>query len=303
MKDTLSTLMTESRNERTRNIDNLSTREILLLMNEEDHSVPVAISYILPQIEISIEIIFEALKKGGRLIYIGAGTSGRLGVLDAVECPPTFRTDPEVIKGIIAGGYDAIFQAVEGAEDDADRGAGDLKKEQITSNDVVVGIAASGRTPYVLGAINYANSCGANTVGLTCNHNSELSYLCDVSLDVPVGPEVIAGSTRLKAASAHKMILNMLTTVSMVKLGKVYENLMVDMNVSNEKLKGRAINIIKTLTNAAHEESVFILEETDYDVKKGLVMILGKVTRSQAERLLEKTDGKVRAAIELSKYE
>ncbi|KYG35097.1 N-acetylmuramic acid 6-phosphate etherase [Alkalihalobacillus trypoxylicola] len=294
----LSALMTEKRNERTVNIDQLSTLEIIQLMNKEDQGVALAVQNCLPEIEKATNEIYQALKIGGRLFYLGAGTSGRLGVIDASECPPTFRTDPELVQGIMAGGTKAIITAVEGVEDNPFEGKNDLVKADFQKGDVLVGIAASGRTPYVYGGIEYANSLGATTIALTANQNSELGNIAQIAIEVIVGPEVLTGSTRLKAATAHKMVLNMLTTTTMIKLGKVYENLMVDLNASNVKLKERAKNIVMNVTGASEEVAEVSLQQANNDVKAAIVMVKGNVNFEQALLLLQQSEGFVRKAIE-----
>lgn len=297
----LSILTTEQINDRTKIIDQLSTNEIIKLINEEDKTVALAVEKILPEISDSIDSVYEALKNGGRLFYVGAGTSGRLGVLDASECPPTFRTPPELVQAIIAGGNGAMFLAVEGAEDDAAMGADALKAAEFSSQDVVVGIAASGRTPYVLGALKYANTLGATTIALSCNKNAEISCIADHKMEVIVGPEILTGSTRLKAATAHKMILNMITTTTMIKLGKVYQNLMVDLNASNNKLIVRARNIVMEITKVSYERAEEILSITNWEVKPAIVMIEAGISLEEAKRYIEEADGSVRKAIRLGK--
>ncbi len=294
-------LTTEQVNDKTKIIDQLTTKEIVGLMNEEDKTVALAVEKILPDITTSIDCIYEALKKGGRLFYVGAGTSGRLGVLDASECPPTFRTPPELVHGIIAGGKGAMFLAVEGAEDNEVQGATDLKTADFCKEDVVVGIAASGRTPYVIGSLKYARSIGAKTIALSCNKNAEISKVADHRMEVVVGPEILTGSTRLKSATAHKMILNMLTTTTMIKLGKVYQNLMVDLNASNEKLMERARNIIMQITDVSYEEAHSTLQKTNWEVKPAIVMIESSVDFEQAKSCIEQAEGSVRKAIEYGK--
>ncbi|MDF2612131.1 MAG: glucokinase regulatory-like protein, partial [Lachnospiraceae bacterium] len=244
----LSSIKTEQKNKRTENIDMLDTPQILRLMNEEDKKVAFAVEKELDNIEKAVDIIYEKLTKGGRLIYCGCGTSGRLGIMDAVECPPTFGTDPELIQAIIAGGIKAIVKAVEGAEDDYNMGKEDLNAIQFTKQDVLVGIAASGRTPYVIGAVKYAKSIGAKTISITCNPGSELNSLTEVSIAPQTGAEVITGSTRLKSGTAQKLVLNMLSTSVMIKLGKVYGNLMVDLKATNEKLVERTVSIVTSVT-------------------------------------------------------
>ncbi|HLR01765.1 MAG TPA: N-acetylmuramic acid 6-phosphate etherase [Virgibacillus sp.] len=297
----LSTLATEMRNENSMNIDTMSTKDVLATINNEDLRVAEKVRDVLPDIEKAVEAVYHALAKGGKLFYVGAGTSGRLGILDAVECPPTFSTPPDLVQGVIAGGSDAIYTAVEGAEDDEAEGARDLKARDMSERDVVVGIAASGRTPYVLGALKYAQGLGATAISLSSNINTEISQHADVQIEVETGPEVLTGSTRMKAASAHKMILNMITTSSMIKIGKVYENLMVDVKVSNKKLKERAKNIIATVTQASYKEISDTLEKTDNQVKPAIVMLMGGVSHQDAERYIEAADGYVRKAVELAK--
>lgn len=297
----LSVLDTEKRNKLTENIDQLSTGEILAIINQEDQLVAQAVKDCLAEIEIATEFIYQSLKTGGRLFYLGAGTSGRLGVLDASECPPTFRTDPDLIRGIMAGGEQAITTAVEGVEDDANAGVIDLKQAQFSKKDVIVGIAASGRTPYVIGALTYAKSLGAKTIALSANADSEIGLIADCKIEVVVGPEVLTGSTRLKAATAHKMVLNMLSTTAMIKLGKVYENLMVDVNASNYKLKKRAKHIVMQVTGASDANAELTLQNADHNVKVAIVMLEGKVTQKEAIRLLDEAGGFVRQAIKLAK--
>lgn len=301
MMKNLSTLATEMRNENSMNIDTMSTKDVLATINNEDLRVAEKVRDVLPDIEKAVEAVYHALAKGGKLFYVGAGTSGRLGILDAVECPPTFSTPPDLVQGVIAGGSDAIYTAVEGAEDDEAEGARDLKARDMSEQDVVVGIAASGRTPYVLGALKYAQGLGATAISLSSNINTEISQHADVQIEVETGPEVLTGSTRMKAASAHKMILNMITTSSMIKIGKVYENLMVDVKVSNKKLKERAKNIIATVTQASYKEISDTLEKTDNQVKPAIVMLMGGVSHQDAERYIEAADGYVRKAVELAK--
>ncbi|ALC91435.1 N-acetylmuramic acid-6-phosphate etherase [Bacillus sp. FJAT-18017] len=301
MNVNLTGLTTEQRNERSRNIDQLSTHEIINLMNKEDSSVAEAIQEVLPQIEAAIEVIYHTLKNNGRLFYVGAGTSGRLGVLDAAECPPTFCTPPELVQAIIAGGESAMFTAVEGAEDYPEEGAKDLENRGFNKNDVVVGIAASGRTPYVIGALQYARKIGSATVSLACNQNAEISKYADHQIEVVVGPEILSGSTRLKAATAQKMILNMLSTTTMIKLGKIYDNLMVDLNASNLKLVERAKQIVMEITGASYEQAEKSLKETNQKVKPAIVMLMGGVPVEKANEVIELANGFTRKAIELAK--
>lgn len=301
MNVNLTALTTEQRNQRSRNIDQLSTHEIINLMNNEDSTVTEAIQAALPQIEGAIDAIYHSLKNNGRLFYIGAGTSGRLGVLDAAECPPTFCTPPELVQAIIAGGETAMFTAVEGAEDDLEGGAKDLESRGFTESDVVVGIAASGRTPYVIGALKYARSLGAVTVALACNQNAEISKYADHKIEVVVGPEILSGSTRLKAATAQKMVLNMLTTTTMIKLGKVYDNLMVDLHASNIKLVERAKRIVMDIAGVTYEQAEEALSQTNQKVKPAIVMLAAGVSVEKANEAIWKADGFTRQAIKLAK--
>lgn len=296
----LSALVTEMRNEHSMAIDNMSTGEILSVINNEDFKVAQAVQQVLPQVEQAVEKIYHSLKNGGRLFYVGAGTSGRLGILDAVECPPTYSTPPDLVQGVMAGGMKAIEKAVEGAEDSEELGAHDLEERGLTEIDVVVGIAASGRTPFVAGALKYAQKIGAATISLTSNANAIISQFADVNIEVVTGPEVITGSTRMKAATAHKLILNMLTTTTMIKIGKVYENLMVDVKVSNHKLKERAINIVSTITNVSYEKAKETLEQSNNEVKPAIVMIKAKVTLEEAKNVIDQANGFVRKAIEIA---
>lgn len=298
MAENLELLTTESRNEQSMQIDTANPIDILRIMNEQDQLVALAVKEVLPDIEAAVQFVFESFKNGGRLIYLGAGTSGRLGVLDAVECPPTFSTNPEMVQGIIAGGERAFLKAVEGAEDQPDLGVSDLKDLGLTKHDTVIGIAASGRTPYVIGALRYARSIGAKTVALSCNKNAAISQEADQSIEVIVGPEVLTGSTRLKAGTAHKMILNMISTSSMILLGKAYENLMVDVHVSNQKLKERAIGIIRKITGVSYQQALETLEASDLQVKTAIVMIQTNTNKAEAEQLLAEANGYVKKAIQ-----
>ncbi len=287
----LSNIATEQRNERTMHIDELNTLEMVQLINSEDKLVADAVEKVLPQVAEAIDYAAERLKVGGRLIYIGCGTSGRLGILDAVECPPTFSTDPSMVVGIIAGGEKAIFSAVEGAEDSFELGAKDLEDKKISDRDLVVGLAASGRTPYVIGAMKYARSVGCKVVGITCCPGSEIDELADIKIAPQPGPEVITGSTRLKSGTAEKMILNMISTGTMIKLGKVYGNLMVDVKPSNEKLVSRCETIVQRATGVSAKEAATILEKCDYRPKVAIVMIKKNVDATNAQDLLAKSGG------------
>ena len=294
---TLSTLITEQRNPNSMNVDSLSALEIVQLMNEEDKQVPLAIEKCLPQIAQAVECIVAAFQQGGRLVYIGAGTSGRLGVLDASECPPTFGVSPEMVKGIIAGGERALRHPIEGAEDSKTQAVVDLQTIQFSSKDVLVGIAASGRTPYVIGALGYAKSLGSVTVSIASNPNSAMANIVDIAIDTVVGPEVLTGSSRLKSGTAQKLVLNMLTTASMILMGKCYQNLMVDVQASNEKLKARAIRIVMQATDCDKALAEETLKQADQNAKLAIMMILSGLGRAQAEALLEKHQGKLQLAL------
>jgi N-acetylmuramic acid 6-phosphate etherase len=298
IEENLELLTTESRNNETMQIDTASPIDILRTMNDQDQLVALAVKEVLPDIEAAVQFVFESFKRRGRLIYLGAGTSGRLGVLDAVECPPTFSTEPEMVVGLMAGGEGAFLKAVEGAEDDMELGVNDLKDLNLTENDTVIGIAASGRTPYVIGALRYARSIGAKTVALSCNKNAAISKEANQAIEVIVGPEVLTGSTRLKSGTAHKMILNMISTSSMILLGKAYENLMVDVKVSNLKLKERAIGIIRKITGVSYEVALETLEKSGLQVKTAIVMIKRETTKEEAEKLLTEANGYVKIAIQ-----
>ena len=294
---TLSTLITEQRNPNSMHVDSLSALEIVQLMNEEDKQVPLAIEKCLPQIAQAVECIVAAFQQGGRLVYIGAGTSGRLGVLDASECPPTFGVSPEMVKGIIAGGERALRHPIEGAEDSKTQAVVDLQTIQLSSKDVLVGIAASGRTPYVIGALGYAKSLGSVTVSIASNPNSAMANIVDIAIDTVVGPEVLTGSSRLKSGTAQKLVLNMLTTASMILMGKCYQNLMVDVQASNEKLKARAIRIVMQATDCDKALAEETLKQADQNAKLAIMMILSGLDRAQAEALLEKHQGKLQLAL------
>ena len=294
---TLSTLITEQRNPNSMHVDSLSALEIVQLMNEEDKQVPLAIEKCLPQIAQAVECIVAAFQQGGRLVYIGAGTSGRLGVLDASECPPTFGVSPEMVKGIIAGGERALRHPIEGAEDSKAQAVVDLQTIQFSSKDVLVGIAASGRTPYVIGALEYAKSLGSVTVSIASNPNSAMANIVDIVIDTVVGPEVLTGSSRLKSGTAQKLVLNMLTTASMILMGKCYQNLMVDVQASNEKLKARAIRIVMQATDCDKALAEETLKQADQNAKLAIMMILSGLDRAQAETLLEKHQGKLQLAL------
>ncbi|MDM5189437.1 N-acetylmuramic acid 6-phosphate etherase [Bacillus sp. DX4.1] len=293
----LENLTTETRNEKTMNLDEMSTIEFLTVMNEEDAKVADGVKLELPQIAKAVEAIVEAKRKGGRLIYIGAGTSGRIGLLDAVECPPTFGTEPEEVVGLIAGGEKAFIKAVEGAEDSEELGIQDLKDINLTNKDIVVGIAASGRTPYVIGGLEYANSIGAQTVAVSCNKGSAIGKKANIAIEVNNGPEVLTGSTRLKSGTSQKLICNMLSTASMVGIGKVYGNLMVDVQLTNKKLVERAKRIVMEATSCDYETAELYLAKADNKPKIAIVMILTGFSKEEAVQRLEETQGFIRQAI------
>ena len=295
----LSKMTTETRNPKTLELDAMSTTDILHVMNEEDRLLAEAIAKELGPIEKAVETIAASFEKGGRLIYVGAGTSGRLGLLDAVECPPTFGTVPEQVVGLLAGGHKAFVKAVEGAEDSKELGRGDLEVIKLTDKDTVVGIAASGRTPYVVGALEYANSVGASTVALACNKGSEIGRVSKIVIEVVPGPEILTGSTRLKAGTVQKMVLNMLSTVSMIRVGKVYKNLMVDVQQTNEKLHVRAENIVMEITSCDRVEARNYLKESEGSVKVAIIMYLVGCQKEEALEKLEKAKGHIREAIKL----
>ena len=294
---TLSTLITEQRNPNSMNVDSLSALEIVQLMNDEDKQVPLAIEKCLPQIDHAVERIGAAFQQGGRLVYIGAGTSGRLGVLDASECPPTVGVSPEMVKGIIAGGERALRHPIEGAEDSKAQSVIDLQTIHFSSKDVLVGIAASGRTPYVIGSLEYAKSLGSVTVSIASNPNSAMANIVDIAIDTVVGAEVLTGSSRLKSGTAQKLVLNMLTTASMILMGKCYQNLMVDVQASNEKLKARAIRIVMQATDCDKTLAEETLKLAEQNAKLAIMMILSGLDRAQAEALLEKYHGKLQLAL------
>lgn len=294
----LQKIATEQRNPNTMHIDTLSTLDMIRLINQEDHRVAEAVAEVTDKIAEAVDVIAERLSKGGRLIYCGAGTSGRLGILDAVECPPTYSTDPEMVQALMAGGYPAIFKAVEGAEDSKELGVQDMKNINFASGDVLVGIAASGRTPYVLGCMEYAKELGAPTVSVTCCPGSVLDNFADIGIAPCPGPEVITGSTRMKSGTAQKMVLNMLSTGSMIKLGKVYGNLMVDVKPSNEKLIRRCVTIVVNATGCDDATATAALEACGYRPKTAIIMVLCGVNAEEAVALLDKADGRVAKVLE-----
>jgi N-acetylmuramic acid 6-phosphate etherase len=291
-------LLTEARNPRSDELDRLSADEIVALMSGEDAHVVAAVRAESDAIARAIDWAAERLARGGRLIYVGAGTSGRLGVLDASECPPTFGTPPEMVVGVIAGGPAALTRAIEGAEDDPARGAADIRALGVSTNDLVVAIATSGRTPYVIGAVNAARSSGAAAIGITCNRPSLLSEAVDLEIAPLVGPEILAGSTRLKAGTATKMILNMISTGAMVRIGKTLGNRMVDLKPSNEKLRIRSRRILREVTGLDDRQAAELLERSDGRLKRALVAALAAVAPDRAQQLLDENGGQVRAAVQ-----
>lgn len=295
----LSKLTTEQRNLNSMNLDKMTTKKILQTINDEDKKIAYAVENVLDLIEVAVNQIYEALNKGGRLFYVGAGTSGRLGVMDASECPPTFMVSKEMVQTVMAGGEKAFINAAEGVEDEESQGFRDLKKRSLTAKDIVIGITASGRTPYPMGALKYAREVGAYTISLSSNKNSQISKYADCKIEIVVGPEVLTGSTRMKAATSHKMVLNMISTAVMVKLGKVYENLMVDVHASNYKLKERAKRTVMEVTDSTYEEAEEVLLAANYKVKPAIIMIELGVSFQEAEEAIKESNGYVREAIRL----
>ncbi len=291
-------LTTESRNPYSQNIDQLPAQEILRIINREDASVAKAVEHTLPQIAQAVEVIVAKLRLGGRLIYVGAGTSGRLGMLDAVECVPTFGTSPNLVRALIAGGNKALIEAIEGAEDKPNAGRSDLLSLDVDVQDVVVGIAASGRTPYVIGALEFANEVGATTIAIACNMPAPILELASIKIGVLVGPEVITGSTRLKAGTAQKMVLNMLSTASMIKLGKVYGNLMVDVQITNQKLAQRAQRIVAEIVGVSVEDAAKLLLASNNETKTAIVSGLLDITPGMARQKLAQHRHILREVIE-----
>lgn len=295
--DQLKHLATEQRNPQSMGIDSLSVLDVLRVINLEDQRVAPAVESELPYIAEAVELVVRSFRSGGRLIYMGAGTSGRLGILDASECPPTFGSPPEMVQGLIAGGVEAVFRSQEGAEDDPSNGVRDLESVGLTGKDVVCGLAASGRTPYVVGGVGYARSVGASTIYVTCSPRSEFYVPVDVAICPVVGPEVVMGSTRMKSGTAQKLVLNMITTTAMIRLGKVYENMMVDLQMTNQKLVERSKRTVMAVTGIPYEEAASLLEEAGGHVKTALVMHLGGVSASDARERLARASGFVRQAI------
>ncbi|MFE9610337.1 N-acetylmuramic acid 6-phosphate etherase [Streptomyces sp. NPDC006012] len=300
LRTQLETLTTEAFRPELADIDRLPTLEITRLMNGEDNAVPAAVAACLPRIAAAIDAIAARMARGGRLIYAGAGTAGRLGVLDASECPPTFNTDPARVVGLIAGGPAAMVTSVEGAEDSPELARRDLDALALTPDDTVVGVSASGRTPYAVGAVTHARALGALTVGLACNADSALAAAAEHGIEVVTGPELLTGSTRLKAGTAQKLVLNMLSTITMIRLGKTYGNLMVDVRASNDKLRARSRRIVALATGAADEEIERALTETGGETKNAILAVLAGVDGPTAARLLEESDGHLRAALAIA---
>ena len=290
-------LSTETRNQETMNLDEMSSLEIVQAMNKEDLKVPQVITGLLPIISKVVDICALALKTKHRIFYMGAGTSGRLGIVDSSECPPTFNASPNEFIGLIAGGERAFIKAVEGAEDSEDLGKEDLIKRNFCKEDICIGLAASGRTPYVIGGLKYAKSIGAQTVSISCNKNAKVSKYADYPIEAIVGPEILTGSTRLKAGTAQKLILNMISTGAMIRRGKSYQNLMVDLQMNNKKLERRALNIIKEATGVGENEAKDYIQKSKGSVKVAIVMILANCDYDDAIKRLDKADGQVRFAI------
>lgn len=293
----LNQLITEQRNPNSMQLDSLSAQELVALINREDQQVALEVEKCLPQIASAVEKIVAAFERGGRLVYVGAGTSGRLGVLDASECPPTYGVKPEMVVGLIAGGDHALRHPIEGAEDNVQQGQADLEEIDFSARDVLVGIAASGRTPYVLGALNYAKQLGATTVSIASNPKSKMAEVADIAIETVVGPEVLTGSSRMKSGTAQKLVLNMLTTASMVLIGKCYQNLMVDVQASNEKLKARALKIVMEATECGNEAAANVLAKANGQVKLAILMQLSGLDALEAQSLLDKSNGKLRQAL------
>lgn len=296
-ENTLDTLATEKNNPASAAIDEMTTVEMMALMNQEDQKVPLSIAPIIPQIAAAVDLIADRLRRNGRLIYCGAGTSGRLGVLDAAECPPTFSTDPGQVVGLIAGGREAMFQAQEGAEDDEAAAVADLTAIELTAADIVVGLSASGRTPYAVSALHYAHSRGATTVAVASSPASPLAKEADIALTALPGPEVIAGSTRLKAGTVQKLILNMMSTGTMIRLGKVYGNRMVDVQATNEKLAHRALRIVQEVTGNEEAACQENLNKANGNAKLAILLALSGLSPEEGKRCLEKSAGRLKAAL------
>lgn len=294
----LGSLVSETRNPQTMDLDALSTIDLVNRFNQQDTLVALAVKETLPEVAKAVDAAADSLRNGGRIIYMGAGTSGRLGVLDASECPPTFGVPHDLVVGLIAGGPGALLKAVEGAEDSAQLGEDDLRALNITNHDLVVGLAASGRTPYVIGGLEYAKQAGCVTVAISCNPDSPIAQVADIAISPVVGPEALTGSTRLKSGTAQKLVLNMISTGAMVKFGKVYQNLMVDMKATNVKLVDRACRMVVEATGASREEAQAVLKQTDYEVKPAILMVLSGLDAAAAREKLNANQGFLRAALE-----
>jgi N-acetylmuramic acid 6-phosphate etherase len=297
LSEDLARLMTEQRNPASTDLDSLSTIDVLKLINAQDKLVIIAVEIELPYVEKGVDLIVQAFREGGRLLYFGAGTSGRIGVVDAAECPPTFGSDPKMVQGFIAGGNEAMFRAQEGAEDSIEQAIKDIESLGISSKDVVCGIAASRRTPYVVNVVKRARELGAKTIYVTTNPRSEFNLEVDVAICPEVGPEVVTGSTRMKSGTAQKLVLNMLTTASMVRLGKVYENMMVDLQLTNKKLVERSKRIVMTATGVSYDKAEEVLQKSNGHVKTAIVMIAANVSLEEAKKRIVEADGFTRKAI------
>ena len=293
----LKKMTTETRNSASENLDCMSSLEIVTLMNSEDSKIALAVREQMPQIAKAVDLCVSALENGGRIVYMGAGTSGRLAAIDAAECPPTFGVSKDTVIGLIAGGNQIEISLTNDKEDSPESGMADLRQISLTKKDIVIGIAASGRTPYVIGGMEYAKKLGCNTVSIACNSNSEIGKRADVAIEVIVGSEVLTGSTRLRAGTSQKMVLNMISTASMVRTGKAYRNLMVDVVQTNEKLVARAQGILMEATGISGEDAVQVLEKAGGSVKKAIVMVLASCSAEEAQARLEKARGHVREAL------
>lgn len=295
----LKDLLTEERNAASMNIDALPTEGILRVISQEDQKVPLAVAQEIPQIAKAVDLVTEALRKGGRLIYVGAGTSGRLGVLDASECPPTYNVSPQLVQGIMAGGLKAVYKSIEASEDDETAGATAMKRKRLSPKDVIAGIAASGRTPFTIGAMKYGKSVGAKVLSITCNAHSKMSEIADISIVPIVGPEVVTGSTRMKSGTAEKLVLNMISTSAMIKLGYVYSNLMIHVQMTNAKLRERGRRIIMAASEVDYETADQALRKAKGDIKVAIVMLQRGVSRELALRRLKKAQMNLREALKL----
>jgi len=293
----LTSILTEERNPASTDIDQHTTEDILRIINQEDQKVPSAVAKEIPQIAKAVDLVAEALKRGGRLIYVGSGSSGRMGILDASECPPTYSVSPEFVQGVIAGGVGALYKSVEASEDNPKAGAAAMKRRRLSCNDVVAGISASGRTPYTLGAMRYGRTVGAKVISISCNPTSEMAEMADVSIAPVVGPEVVTGSTRMKSGTAQKLVLNMITTSAMIKLGYVYSNLMINVRMENAKLRERGRRIIMSATGVDYKASDQALEKANGDLKVAIVMLERGESRKAALQRLKRFNMNLRAAL------